>query len=987
LAEEVVTALPLAERGKFVTAIANVTNQNQLREQIARLEKEVGRLEHRDAKRALKKTIDGLPKRMRPEYEAQVDAIVEAIDTRSMTDKTRHQLESVADFLDRNPENQIPREVLEKLKRLDLKSVDELSAQDLRELNAMLNHYVGLNELKNRLLTDRRKRSRQEVKGKMLTEIEQNRELSDETGILDRVGKMFGKDLSGLERTDRTLVQKYFGEMASRPETMFGEISEQLREMVFDGIEIDGYGREMELRHREQDKLSQRMEEAGKPFGVNATRAQNKEFTRWVNEKVPFQIAGQRINMRRNELVYLYELTQDSNRLQRLLRDGFTIERTGRKAEMYPTVDDLNALPQAIGQAGVALAEGHRETYNGQLRNELNKEWVDVHFFEIAPANDYTPSRTDPTRTAMSLEEMHTERRIMTQEGRGMFKERDANATAPLSIRDSMAVWTEHLDNTAKTVAYMKSGRDARVMLNDQEIKRAIIDRYGEDFWRFTVDKIADQTIGVQGVKTSAFDNMLRNFIQNAGISILSLRMTTPLINPSGVPIAASYMHNPANMGKALSVFGNPAQWRRIAPLMRKWSPYYRERYDNFTQQVTSGIFGERASIYNVKPVAQYGLAGIEATDKVGAYVRWRGAELDIAESRTDLEVGSDAYYREVAREWQKMMFRSENTSHGLGMSGLITAGKRSPWIAPWMIFSSSVSKIYSNARRAVVMAQRGQYKQALMVASSVMASWVVASGMRRLVRNAIRPEDEEEERSFAGDLAREGVGQLPIIGSVLSSALMSIETGRPGFSAGTILDESLTASGRILTNTFNAFESIATDAATREGDPQWQKDALKAIEGVAELTAMATGTPYSALSDWGKLITKVTGEKESGSDFMANLLKERGLDRDPDLTKTRSDQMNRIYRAILEEDPARFQDAVDRLAQGTGERVTRAEIGRSIRGRYNKTWEVRRNIRMSDMTESQRERVQAEMNSYREDLETLNELWKMIPREATIPQ
>jgi hypothetical protein len=995
LANEVAAALPPAERGKFLKAIANVQSVAQLVKAMAKLQEALADFEKRQAIRSLRKSAAAVPGKMRPEYQSKVDAIREAIDLRKMTDETRRRLESLAEYLEKTPEDErgdLPASAIESVKRLAMRNVADMTVEEIRGVEAALNSYVALNELKNTLLSGQRKRRLEEVKGRAVGEIGRGVELSGQFQPLRAIGRRLGKTID--EKPDRTALQKYFGELSARPEQMLAEASETLRELIYEGIGVRGHNREMALRQREQDKVFAAMRRAGMPFGRGATRDEGNAFSKWLGERLDVPAGGGAVRMTRGEAVYLYQLALDPDRREALLNRGITLERENKKHVYMPKDADLRALPGVIGETGVKLGEALRETYNGELRADLNREWVDVHYFEIATGTSYTPSRADPSRMFRSVEDLHAARRTITIEGRGMFKDRDKGATAALLVGDAMAVWAEHLDATAKSIAYLKPARDARLLLSDPGVRRAIIDRHGEPFLRFIEELIIDQTLGMQKSRSAAGEAVSRlaeRFLGTAARSILSVRPTTPLINFAGLSVSATFLENPANMGRAMAVLGSPGEWARIKALAEQHAPYFRERYDSFFKNVSAGVFGERETAWGVRPLTEYGLAGIEATDKLAGYVRWRAIELDMAQKRPLLTPGSDEFYREVGLEWTRMMYRTESTSHPMDMNGLSLLGRKNAWFAPFVMFQSAASKVYSNMRRAAVEAGRGNWRRASVIAGGNLLSFAMIGALRMAWRELLRGDDEDEatERTLAGNIVREIVSVLPVFGETLAGVITKIETGR-GFRTGTPYDNFAAALDKAFGAGVEAVKSLASDEANSEGGARWRDDALRMLDGMAGAASLATGLPYESGKGYvelaGKAWEKISGREPE--EVLEDLIKERGLDGADKDGKSITAQKNRAYRAILENDAERFESAVRGILEAGGDAKTLGqELARLVKSRHRELGVLERALKkkgsIGELTVAQREALGAVMADLNRELETLGELYGSLPEDV----
>jgi hypothetical protein len=994
LANEVAAALPLAERGKFLKAIANVKDEKHLKRQLERLKVAVAVADKRAAVQELRKMIKRLPDidKMRPEYARKVEAVLDAIDTGKMTEKTRRELESMKKYILENPNNEVPADEIERLARLDKTSVADMTAEEVRAKVALLAMYVAQNALKNKLLAGQRARVYAVMKAAMLGELAGKTDLEDRAlGIrkgLAAVGRVLGGSGEVAPNIERSVMQKYFGEFSTRPEQLLAEVGESFRELVWENIGVQGWRRELELTQREQDKVFARMRAAGLPFGPGASRAENKAFSDWLNTRVEVTLGGRKARLRMGEAVYIYELSLDPDRRDRLVNTkGLRVERLGARAVYKPDEAELDALPGVIGAEGLALAEAHRETYNGELRRDLNKEWVDVHFHEVAPNTDYTPSRADSLSRRKTIDEMVRENRAISIEGRGMFKPRDNSATAGLLIRDAMAVWEEHLTATAKATAYLKAQHDFNVLMSDPDIQREMTAKYGEDFLRYLKNKVIDQVMGMRpNADLNAAETFVRGLLGRAAVSALSLRISTPLLNFASLPLSATWLKNPLRMARAAAeVPARAGERERIEKAALRFSPYFRARYEGFFKNITSGLFGESETTYGVKPLTEYGLAGIEATDRLCGLIRWRAIELDLRASRKDLKPGTDAFYREVAQEWERMMYRTENTSHAMEMSGFIEMGRKNPMAAGLALFQSASSKLYSNARRAVWLAARGEKRAAAVVFGGVSLAIAAAALIRAAIHEAQGDDDDDKKKAgLAVTAATEALSILPVGGEVAGGMVRSLSTGRNAFTGRTVTGDFAGAVTGVGLGVIKTGSALLEGNSDSKGNPEWHKDAKKLAENTTKAVALSTGLPYGGVEQIGKIGLNVFGGK-TADEVMDEIIKEKGLDPSDEIdSKAVSVQRNNAFRAITRGDQSGFDRAALGVVEAGGD-VSFPAFFNDLKRRHDKVLTIK--SRLGADTEllgaDARALIDAEWASFEAEVEVLRGLYGNLPAEV----
>ena len=162
-----------AERKRLITHVTSAKTPNQKAIAIAVIQKLHNDAVKRVAVADLKKTMAFInskvgknmyEKGIRPEYYEKIQAIVEGITTKKMTVKTQRRLASLMDYLERVKseassqyevayiESQIPKSLLEKIPRLGLKNINDMTVEELKEMEDTLRRLIHLNNAKSGII-------------------------------------------------------------------------------------------------------------------------------------------------------------------------------------------------------------------------------------------------------------------------------------------------------------------------------------------------------------------------------------------------------------------------------------------------------------------------------------------------------------------------------------------------------------------------------------------------------------------------------------------------------------------------------------------------------------------------------------------------------------------------------------------------------------------------------------------------------------------
>lgn len=925
--EEMVTrSLTDREADRVLQRARSARGPKEARHAIDLAQRLIKREKRRRAIEDLQNTYkQALRRKLRPEFLEKVKVAVKDIDMESMGPKTRRALRATAEYLKRNPDADVPDHLLGALRRLDLKQLKRMDPDEIRAITDQVRYALKLNRTKNQLLGRQRRREKERTATQAVGEMQER--VKELKRTRDRVTGQ-----AGARR--RSAVGLFFKEASTRPEVILEHLSPTLQELAWEEVTVQAHdahlGRLWDYRQRTQEAF---LEATGHEIGTEA-------FERWRTEAVEVPAVdtedGSPVTMTRDEAIWFLGVARDPSNLAILYRNGYTVTRTDQHFEV--TDELIEALREEVGAEGGSIVDFMSETFNGDMKAHLNEAWVEKYGYEVAQVPDYWPRSIDMERThtqADPLEVLSMDREA-TLTSWGHLRER-VGTGGPIKGGSALDAWNNHAEHVARISSYLVPVANAHSILGHRDVKRAMLQRVGKEGYERILKSINMQTTPV--VSRSEWERMSRFRLRMVGGSILALRATTLALNPSGLMVSAGYQeHGFRNLARALATMQietaeQEGEWRRVERLASEYAPYWRERYDNFVHQTTSGMALEGSRSYGRPDIAELGLMPLQWSDQFGATVRWKMAEFHIDRTRPDLEQGSDRYNKEVGLEWMRLMFRGENTSHGGDMTGALSYGRENVWFSPLVMFTSSVSKIYSLGTRAAFQWQRGEHGPAIASAAGVFGATMWAAVVREAFRSA-RGQDEDDERRITERMlqrmATEASGYIPVVGDQIIvpalNRLLGLPT--PGFGA-SVFEDVLQKAGRVVPRFVDAIEAGLTEELDASGEKTFGPKLLRALDGAAELAALGLGAPYGGPKDAARIVRRALDRVVEGApeDLRSEL---RALDSDRDLT----DERRRLLRAIRTNDPALFRRAVEEMAEKES-RPTSSEVLATINRRY----------------------------------------------------
>lgn len=949
--------LPVGERGKFLADLTGPQTFGGLARTIGKITNAIERLEHRDAVSDLRRSIGRARKaKLRPEFERFIDDKFGDLDVTAMSAKTRRALQATADFLESNPEAPVPASVIERVKRLNKRSVAEMGADEIRAAADAIDMAVHLSKLKNELIGRQRGRARREVAAKAISEMESRApKLKSDPGLIAR---LTGRPPEGPRRG---AVSKFFREGGTRPEVLLEHLSPELRELVWEDIGVHAHHDENTLIWEFRDGLRDAL------AAVDLPMQSRNGAQKWRD--APVEIPGGP-TLTRGEALWVHLTMRDPSNAALAWRNGLTIARLDETVRLSPGL--LDAVDSAIGWQGRKIADHMFGQFNGRMKEALNKAWVDVYGVEVATNEQYVPRRIDMTRADSQMDAM--EQMAMDREATltswGHLRQR-VGAAAPLQIGDAFDAFISHIDHVSRLGAYLAPTANSYAILGRSEVKRAIIDRVGKVGYDRILAAIHMQTVRTADRSEGA--RWMRRTMRRVGGGILGLRVSTMLLNPAGIPISVAYLPNGFKlMAQALpsSAAAFKTTRSRIGKKLREHSPYWRTRYEDFAYQTTAGIGSQRAELGG-PGLTDLALKPLAWTDEFGGVIRGRIAELHVQQN-LGMQESDAGYWPTVAREWERMMFRGENTGHGMELSGVLAEGRRNPYWAPFVAFSSSVSKVYSLAVRGMLAGRRAkrllesgdragavrEARTALAAAGSVAASAAWAA----MIREVLSSDREDDERTLARRglerVTLEMASAVPVLGPNVAVPAIRAALGDrgPTYSA-SLTDAMLMETADALSDVVGAVASWRAEETSAAGEAAWVRKAARAADGMADLAGTFTGLPYSGGSD----IVRRTGLLDNLDPDAAGELRKLLTDQDsmPSVTGER----RTVLRSLLEEDDQMFRRALERWHKARpGEPVRVSDLRDVIDARYKPLLRIEsKGVELNDTQREYLDEVRAE--------------------------
>jgi hypothetical protein len=890
-----------------------------------------------------------------PEAEVILRGFVDQYTKSGMSEKTKTQIQAVLDEYVNDPINALKRLTTTKggkeVYAIDkyIRRKGELSAikidaslglDALRDIAAIVSSTIHMDKMAKGELAFNKKMKRDEWKKSIMEEIARIKAITKEK-------EGFGPKLGGF---NWTAVFK-----GARVENILRGLGlESMRKFVYENLALDAYNDEL----RNRIGLKHKIEEAFKE--ITGLEVGTKDYDKY--SKQLFDIAGldqngnrTTIKVRRSELIDMVASLRDANNFKKAVRaGGFVIDRlrgaaAGDTVEITP--ESYIQIQDAMTEADLNMVSFIVGLYNNELFTLLNDSSIQAYGHGIKktdgvyyPRNAFEWDRVTETSEDLDYMEYYNSR----VDSVGHLKERTDEINARLVAVDFLSRLDYHVTNDSRIAAYLPIVQDINSILKDSEVMRPLEMKVGRDVVFQIREMVRQQTIPLPSLK----DGLLNTLVGNAGVGILGFKIHAALQNPVGIPIAMAY-YGGNGFKYALQAFWNMRQgfnkkeYVAMEQVLKKYTPYYSERYGDggFIQEFTSGLASGPSENRWRKNMEDKSMAWLELTDRIGALARYKVAKQVIRDT-TDLQEGTEDFDRAVAREWNLMMFRSENTSHGADRTGWFQMAGRNPVFKIFIMFQSAVSKQYSLFAEAVIQAQQGGRKNLQEAAAKmgfVASSVYLSLAISRFFYGILFPRDEEDEvnaTEIAGTLLSAPLSIIPVFGNAIQTGVASLfspeNTRKPmqldllsSFFFGTLEAVSIGA---------KAIGQISDEEIdTKTGDPKWWNTSYRALEKAFNLFGIYKGIPIGGLLQSGKFVLRlgettwdgINGDLPTDEEFQKKLQKVR-REMAPEPT---TQEYAKIFHAVTENDQKKFNRAVNSLME-KNPKASRATILASIRRR-----------------------------------------------------
>lgn len=312
-----------------------------------------------------------------------------------------------------------------------------------------------------------------------------------------------------------------------------------------------------------------------------------------------------------------------------------------------------------------------REYFN-EAQQMLNETTMEVYGFEKANVSDYFPLVTDPNFRKASFESVS---RDMSLENSGFMKER-TNAANPIILLDISEVIANYSDKVANYTGIMPAVRDFQKVYGKSEegfkgsLQNTLDTKFGKDASKYIEDLMAD----LQGARHSQNDGLGKLLSAARGNMAQAVLTLNPRVAFSQ---SASYMNAASEIGwkplmDAMSMGKNPMSDTKVMDLITKYSPLEYYRTLGNANAAMSDIQADAKWQNQMLKKFDWAMGWINMVDQHTVGRLWYASEAYVQQQGADYAKGTDEYYQEVAKVFNRVVERTQPNYTTMQRAGIL---------------------------------------------------------------------------------------------------------------------------------------------------------------------------------------------------------------------------------------------------------------------------------------------------------------------------
>ena len=830
------------DQGKLLARVGTVKTKQQLYKAFVFVEKVAENRARRDAVGDLKKTVTKIDlKKARPEYKAEFESIIKAVNLINTSEGKITKLQSRLGYLLRQEDHNVPESKINEIDALYKKNINDLTTDDIQTLNDGLKHFAHQQNTKNKLIFGRKQIDAKAISQKAVENIYRAK---DQKNLDPNI-------ISTKERIPEIgILRNIFDLKSINMETLTEDDLDAGKgganwSILFKGIK-DGKRKELSNDQMASDFFSVRLQ------GIDVSRW-SELFTPNPSEAtIDYQKldlpSGLKLILTPGEKIAIYLHSLNRTNLRNMINKGggISFKRTETKIKAL-SMDDVIFIKDSMTPEEQKVAETMSEYLNTIQKDLINETSVNLDGYEKAIVDMYFPEWINPEAIAKNALVKEGSLRNKILEGTGMLNERK-KGIRPLIIEDAFPAVFKVIKIASAYNGLAEPLRNAKMLVQDKDWRKAVMNTRGREYIKTIETYLKD--VESNSYDLAEMDKLTLDLINKVDIAVLGLNPWVMLKQLPSYFFAATEI----DMKYLLEAATNPMSMEEMAAR----DPEMRDRSEgHVTREMgeVANVGAVRSFWTKQKSLSQNMMNGIRNFDMQVVGRIWRAAELEVEDKHKGLS--KEAKHKMVNERAMEIVRKTQPT---FSVEDRSEIGRiKTPLIKLATKYMSQRNKIYMMIRRAIKEYNRSagtDADKAKLIFKLIMVTFVGSSliWMANKLRDfAYGRETKNWGADFGLSTIENNLSTVYGVGTLFSSLRSKIERGQfAGYDISNILFSTLDSGIDSMASLSDAvrfsFTKEKYKSGKHKGQKKWLRSAINFADDATSVASRFKGIPYDTV-------------------------------------------------------------------------------------------------------------------------------------------
>ena len=787
------------------------------------------------------KKVGSKLKYMRPEYRNKIRDLLYTIDykVKYRTETKLEQLTKLKQYIEDNPDNNIPDYVLKDLDILSKKSISEIGLEEFKSIYNAVMHLVHLEKLKNTLIWGQKYKSAREVSDEAVSNVLKDKQILVDSAIIDT---------SKPEYRGNLLTDYYYDSLNPETLTFMSDNKSDgiIKKVLYDDF-LEGYEEQLTYKSEAYKIFQDFLENLG-----NDIRTWSRHFNKNIKDYVEINISdGRKIKMTKAERAYIYAATFDKDALRSMIKGG--ISTKNNLSQVFKLSEaDIKVIENSMSKEEKEFVQLTQEYFTDFAADKMNERFLELNGYELIPEKKgYIPIYRHSDYVNKDTLKPRGKTINATLEGIGYLKER-VKASKPIVIEDMFRVLVDHIEKISAYYGMAKPLRNAKMLMSDIDFKNA---------YRRTGQEAIYKQLGkyLKDVEDNSTD---LDFIDKLSYNILN-KFSTYALGANPFTVLKQYTAYALEAGEINPKYLLKAQFTKSdLDEIKKYSPILADRIEG-NASLELGEIGKvsrlRRLFGNYKSIPQILTKGIVMADQNIIAKTWNAVKMEIKDT-TNLK--GEEFIKKVAKRTEEIIRKTNSSSTIFDRSAI--GRMKHPAMKAFIMFTSQTNVMLNSAIRTIT-----EYNQSnktagdfLKLAKKLSLTLIIATLLEQGVdklRNRLK--GKEEKQSLVLDLIEGLFDKLYILGPAFKVFRSGIERGKYfGFDYSIPTVQAVNELIHIGLDLYDTIDKMKTKevyvSGDKKGQLKWKQSAKTLTNSIISITGKFTGIPVDQIKGIGQMLT-----------------------------------------------------------------------------------------------------------------------------------